>query len=257
MVRPNALRTRLADGRSAIGCWNAIPSPLVAEMLGHCGFDAVMLDLEHGVGDVSTAVDSVIAVQSTPTTALMRVPDDNPATLKRVLDMGIEGVMIPSIHTPEQAERAVAACKYPPRGDRGAALGGIRASRYGLAQDDYLHWTETELLVILQIESVAAVDAIPEIAAVEGVDMLFIGPQDLSGSVGRLRGYDDPAFAEVMARAEKTILDSGVWFGSVPSMGRSAAEMIGSGIQFLCSASDTRLLIDGGINAVTAFRDAR
>jgi 4-hydroxy-2-oxoheptanedioate aldolase len=256
MVRPNALRAKLAEGRPALGCWNAIPNPMVAEMLGHCGFDAILLDYEHGVGDMSTAVNSMIAVQSTPATALMRVPDDDPAIIKRVLDMGIEGVMIPSVDTPEQAERAVAACKYPPRGRRGSALGGIRASRYGMDQDKYQHWTETELLVILQIESVAGVDAIPEIAAVEGVDMLFIGPQDLSGSAGRLRGYDEPAFIETMQRAETAILDSDVWFGSVPSMGRSTAEMIGSGVQFLCSASDTRFLVDGGSKAVAGFRDA-
>ncbi|MEM7444459.1 MAG: aldolase/citrate lyase family protein [Pseudomonadota bacterium] len=255
MIRPNAVRTRLAEGRPAVGCWNAIANPMIAEMLGHCGFDAIMLDHEHGAGDVSTAVASIIAIQSTPAAAMMRVPDDDPATIKRVLDIGIEGVMIPSIETPEQAERAVAACKYPPRGNRGAALTGIRASRYGMAADDYHHWTETELMVILQIESVKAVDAIPEIASVQGVDMLFVGPQDLSGSAGLLRGYDEPAFLAAMERAETAIRDSDVWFGSVPSLGRSDAEMVASGIQFLCKTSDTRLLVGGGLEAAAAFRE--
>lgn len=255
MVRPNALRARLNEGRPAIGCWHAIPNPMIAEMLGLCGFDAVLIDHEHGVGDTVSAVNSLIAVQSTPTTALMRVPDDNPAFIKRALDMGVEGLMIPSVETPEQAERAVAACKYPPRGNRGAALGGIRATRYGLAQDDYQGWAERELLVILQIESLAGVDAIPEIAAIDGVDMLFIGPQDLSGSAGRLRDYDQPAFVDALTRGERAILDSDVWYGSVPSMGRDTAEMIASGARFLCPTSDQRFLMGGGRAAVAAFRD--
>lgn len=255
MVRPNALRARLNEGRPAIGCWHSIPNPMVAEMLALCGFDAILIDHEHGVGDTVSAVNSLIAVQSTPTTALMRVPDDSPAIIKRALDIGLEGLMIPSIETPEQAERAVAACKYPPRGNRGAALGGIRATQYGLAQDAYEPWSEHELLIILQIESLAGVDAIPEIAAIDGVDMLFIGPQDLSGSAGRLRGYEEPTFVNAMTRAEKAILDSDVWYGSVPSMGRDVPEMIAAGAQFLCPTSDQRFLIGGGQAAVAAFRD--
>ena len=127
---------------------------------------------------------------------LVRVPSNDPVAIKRVLDIGAAGVMIPAVDTPEQAEAAVAACRYPPKGKRGMAASIVRASDYGARWRDYVAEAGANLLVMCQIESAAAVDNAARIAAADGVDMLFIGPFDLSANVGHL---GEPDHAEVRA----------------------------------------------------------
>jgi 4-hydroxy-2-oxoheptanedioate aldolase len=119
VYRPNALKRKLAAGKKVLGCWTAIGSPVVTEILGLAGFDYLLLDQEHGLGDPTSLVGQLQAINTTPATSVVRVPWNGHVYLKRVLDAGVEGVMIPSIETAEEARAAVAACLYPPRGRRG------------------------------------------------------------------------------------------------------------------------------------------
>jgi len=186
MFRPNALKARLLAGKRALGCWTVLGAPAVIELLALCGFDFLLLDQEHGFGEPSALLHSLQAMAATPAcSSVVRVPSNDPHYLKRVLDAGVEGVMVPNVETAEDARAIVAACRYPPAGRRGSALGSARASDYGIRSADYRQRAAQELLIVCQIESPRAVENVEAIAAVEGVDVMFIGPHDLSDHDGR------------------------------------------------------------------------
>src|SRR5438105_826850 len=184
MFRPNALKQRLRAGKRALGCWTVLGSPPVIELLAYCGFDYLLLDQEHGFGEPSALLHSLQAMAATPQcSSIVRVPSNDPNYLKRVLDAGVEGVMVPNVETADDARAVVAACRYPPLGRRGSALGSARASDYGIHSTKYKQAAADELPIVCQIESPKAVENIEAIAAVAGVDGLCIGPHDPSASV--------------------------------------------------------------------------
>lgn len=254
MYRKNRFKQRLLAGERCFGCWLHLCSPVAAEVLALAGYDAMVIDHEHGFGDLGGAVQIMQAMSATPASPVLRVPWNDPVVLKRVLDIGPEGVMVPSVNSPEDAGAAVAACRYPPDGVRGAAYGLVRASDYGMAAQDYFSGLQTDLLVICQIEAVEAVDAIPEIAAVDGVDMLFIGPIDLSGSVGKLGRFDDAEVIALRERAEDEIKASGKLLGGLAVPNLSIADMTARGYDFVTAASDISLLRDA---ALAQLKDMR
>src|SRR2546429_3029022 len=193
MFRPNHLKARLRSGKRALGCWTVLGAPAVIELLALCGFDYLLLDQEHGFGEPSALLHSLQAMAATPhCTSVVRVPSNDANYLKRVLDAGVEGVMVPNVETAEDARAVVAACRYPPAGRRGSALGSARASDYGINAPKYRQAAADELLIVCQIESPKAVDNLQAIAAVDGVDGLFLGPHDLSGPAGQPRHLKTP-----------------------------------------------------------------
>lgn len=254
MYRANRFKKRLLGGEPCYGCWLHLCSPVAAEVLALVGYDAMIIDHEHGSGDLVGAIQIMQAMSATPASPIIRVPWNDPVALKRALDTGPEGVMIPSINSADDAEAAVAACRYPPDGMRGAAYGLVRASDYGMAAKEYFENTQDNLLVICQIETAEAVDAIPEIAAVDGVDMLFIGPIDLSGSIGKLGRFDDDAVIALRERAEDAIKASGRLLGglAVPNLG--IADMAARGYDFVTAASDITLLRDAALAQLKEMR---
>ena len=167
MYRENVLKQRLAKGESVFGCWVDTGSCTVIEILGHAGFDFVVIDLEHGQGDIGSATEMIRAAQVTGMSAVIRVPSNDPIFLKRILEVGADSLMIPQIETAVEAQAAVRACRYPPQGARGYAAPVVRASSYGKVKD-YIHRANENLLLILQIESASAVKHAAEIASVEG-----------------------------------------------------------------------------------------
>jgi len=183
----------------------------------------------------------------------MRIPVNDAAYLKRVLDLGVEGIMVPAVNSATEARQVVEACHYPPRGRRGCAIGIVRASNFGMAKD-YAQTIDDNLLIICQIESAEAVEAIPDIAAVPGVDMLFVGPYDLSGSIGKLGQFDDPAVRALIDRAERAILETGIWYGTIPSPVRSIQALTNVGCRLILAGSDIGLLRDAALAQVQAFR---
>ncbi len=245
MYRENRLKARLGAGDKCLGCWLWLGSADAAEILALAGFDVLMIDHEHGPGNFKTAIDIMRAASVGDATMVMRVESDDMAFLKRALDAGVEGVMVPNIETPEQARAVVRACRYPPRGRRGAAFSATRASDYGLRAAEYAQTAADNLLVIAQIESATAVENVEQIAAVEGIDMLFIGPTDLSGSVDKLLAFDDGEVVALIATAERGIKQAGKWLGGIVMAGEDIAAKHARGYDLLVAGGDVVFLREG------------
>ncbi len=253
MFRPNVLKQKLRDGATTFGVWIETGSPTVVEILGHIGFDFILLDLEHGQGELTEAIDALRAAQVTGTPCVIRVPWNDPVNLKRVLDAGFDSIMIPSVETAAEAEAAVRACRYPPQGKRGYAASAVRASGYGAAAD-YMRRSNDELLLIIQLESAEAVGRAAEICAVDGVDVPFLGVNDMAGSIGRLEELDKPEVRALVAQAERAMFASGKPAGTVPSAGARSQELIDAGYRFLPIASDVGLLRDSAGAVLAGLR---
>lgn len=171
----NILKAKLAAGDNCFGMWLHTGSPAVTEIVANAGLDFIIIDLEHGPGDLEVATAMMRATLGTETTPVVRVPSSDPAFLKRIVDAGAQSIIIPMVDTVEEAQGVVDACLYPPLGKRGDAVGIVRASKYGMV-DDYLKTAHEQMLIIPQVESVQAVANAGEIAAISGVDAVFIGP---------------------------------------------------------------------------------
>jgi 4-hydroxy-2-oxoheptanedioate aldolase len=242
MYRPNLLKKRLLSGGKVLGCWATLGHAGVCEILALAGYDFLLVDQEHGIGEPSALVPILQAISATPCTAVIRVPANDPVYLKRVLDIGVEAVMIPGVDTVDDAKAAVAACRYPPQGRRGSATGSIRAANYGLISADYAKTAADNTLIICQIESAKAVDNVDAIGAVEGVDVLFLGPNDLSGSIGKLGQFTDPQVLELLARAETGMKRTAKAMGAIPHAGRTWQQLLEAGYAMMTCASDAARL---------------
>lgn len=250
MYRENQLKKKLLAGKQTISCWLHLASPIAAEIISLIGYDGMVIDLEHGPIDYLGATTLLQAMGASSTSSIIRVPWNDPVEIKRALDTGVEGIMIPSVDTAEAAQAAVAACHYPPRGIRGAAHILNRASSYGLAGERYLHDQAQELLVICQVESLEAVANIEQLVTVDGIDMLFVGPVDLSGSAGGVADYANAVFREARARAERVILESDKQLGGIPIPGDTPRDMFARGYDFVVASSDVLLLRDAAIKCL-------
>ncbi|MEO1103026.1 MAG: aldolase/citrate lyase family protein, partial [Pseudomonadota bacterium] len=202
---PNPIRAALARGETIVAMWMALGSPEIAEAAVHHGFPFVIVDNEHGLSDFAKAVELQRAAQAAGGDVILRVPAADPTLLKLAMDRGFQTIMAPMINTGAQAKAFADACRYPPIGTRGYAAGAIRASGYG-AQKDYLTRSSEEVLLLAQIEHKDAVDNIEAIAATPGIDGLFLGPNDLAGSIGRLEQLDHPDVMALCERMEEATL---------------------------------------------------
>lgn len=190
------LKDRLARGDTTYGAWLTVPHPMVAEIVAGAGFDWVIIDTEHGGFDNENLLVTLVAFNGSPAVPIVRVPWNDAVRIKQILDMGADGILVPMVNTPEEASRAVAACKYPPEGTRG--FGPRRASDYGRNTDRYVADANRSVIVIVQIEHVDAAAAIESILDTPGIDVVCLGPTDMSGSVGALRQFDHPAVVDGM-----------------------------------------------------------
>ena len=255
MATSGDLKQRLIEGRPAIGCWLAMDSPIAAEIVGQAGYDCVMIDHEHGPGTIASAVALMQALGASGCAPYMRVPANDPVLIKRALDAGVAGVMIPAVNSKAEAAAAVAACRYPPRGVRGMAASIVRASNYGADWQDYVQRADDALLVICQIESGAAVDDVEAIAAVAGVDLLFIGPFDLSANLGYLGQPDHPDVRKRIAAVERAAKAAGKLLGAIPTPERSIEDLLAAGYNLILADADSLFLRDGARASVARFRD--
>lgn len=253
-MRPNKVKRLLREGKPAIGTWIGAQSPLLAELLAHAGFDWLVVDCEHGETDVAHVQAMLQAISTTDTVPMVRIPWNDPVYFKRVLDAGAYGVVVPMVLSRADAERAVQASKYPPMGSRG--IGGTRGRLYG--GPDYLEKANEEIVLLVQIEHAEAVRNAEAILSVDGVDGCFIGPNDLSASLGLLPGLGpaDPRFQEavatVLAAARRCGKAAGIHTFDVASLLQRQRE----GFQFLALGSDLRFLSQAVGEALTAVRRA-
>jgi len=179
----NWIRSRIKNGEKLFGTWLGLGSETVTEIIGQAGFDWLLLDQEHGLGGPVDLLSQLQALSNSAAAPIVRVPINEPVHFKFALDAGAAGIMVPWVNSPEEAKRTVLAGRYPPRGIRGLSS-SVRASRYGCDFKRYFAEANDQVTTIVQVETAEAVDRIDEIAAVDGVDVLFIGPGDLSLSLG-------------------------------------------------------------------------
>jgi 2-keto-3-deoxy-L-rhamnonate aldolase RhmA len=250
----NAFRHLLkAAGHAApVGTWIMSASPIVAEAVGHAGFDWGVIDMEHAPADVMEVVLLLQALGNTKLVPVVRVPWNDAVAVKRVLDAGAQTVMFPYVQSAAEAGRAVAATRYPPAGVRGVS-GMSRASRYG-TQPNYLKQADAGLGVILQLETQAALQQLEQIAAVPGVDALFIGPADLSASMGFVGQLAHPKVMQAMGDAVQRCKGLGMPVGTLGATPETVAQYRAMGFDYLAVGSDIGLLMQGAQGAVHALR---
>lgn len=193
---PNPLRRRLLQGETLIGCWSALGSPITTEVLGLAGFDWILLDGEHAPNDVLSFVPQLMALKDSASIPVVRPPQNDPVVIKRLLDIGFYNILVPYVETQEDAVQAVASTRYPPQGIRGVSV-GHRNNGYGTIPD-YFNTINDHIGVIVQVESRLGVENVDAIAAVEGVDALFVGPGDLSAALGYLGQPNHPEVQKVI-----------------------------------------------------------
>ena len=193
------IRERILAGEVSHGSWLSMGSATAAEMMGLAGFDWVMIDLEHGWGQQSMVLPQMRALSSSKTSAFVRVSTNNPSNILQVLDLGAVGVMVPQIQNVKEAREAVASMHYPPRGKRGM-VGFTPATKFGLQADQYREQVEDQIVGIIQIETASVLQDLDAIAAIEGADVLFIGPGDLTLSLGIYGQFDHPKYLDAIER---------------------------------------------------------
>ncbi|MFB3881043.1 MAG: HpcH/HpaI aldolase/citrate lyase family protein [Armatimonadota bacterium] len=248
----NWIRDRVLKGEIVSGTWLNLGSSITAEIAGLAGFDWVVVDLEHGAGGHDSALHQLQAISATPAAPIVRVAWNEAPRVKRVLDLGAAGAVIPWITSAEEAKQAVAAMRYPPQGIRGAAS-MTRAADFGAKQKEYLATANEKLLTVAQIETERTLANLDGIAAVDGVDVLFVGPFDLSLSMGIPTQYADPRFrsalAQVVAAARKHHKAPGILLSKPDQLEQTVAD----GFTFIGLGSDGGVLAEGMRSIAGAF----
>ena len=201
---PNSFKRDLLAGKKLIGCWSSLSNAITTEVLGVAGFDWILLDGEHSPNDVTTFIPQLMALKDSASAPVVRPSSNNEVEIKRLLDAGFYNFLIPFVESAAEAKRAVAATRYPPMGIRGVSV-SQRSNRYGTVPD-YFKSINDHICVMLQIESRAGAAAAREIAALDGVDCIFVGPSDLAAGFGHLGNANHPevqaAIAAVFADAK-------------------------------------------------------
>ncbi len=250
-MRENLVRKRWAAGEPALGAWLTIPSSFSAETIAHAGFDWVCIDMQHGVIEYAQAVLMLQGFSSTDVTPLIRVPWNEPGIIGKSLDAGARGIIIPMVNSPEEARAAVAACRYAPLGKR--SYGPLRANtHYG---PDYFANANTDIICLVMIETRQAVEQVDAILSTPGVDAVYVGPADLSLTLGLSPAADHPEaiFKDALTR----IVDSCRRHNVVPGTAGNAAvapKRIEQGFRLVEVANDSRLLSAGAEQALRQVR---
>jgi len=237
---PNDFRRRLIARERLIGCWLSLASPITAEVMGLAGFDWLLLDAEHAPNDVLSLIPQLMALKDSPSAPVVRPPANDSVIIKRLLDAGFYNFLIPFVETAEQARSAVAATRYPPAGVRGVSV-AQRGNRYG-AVADYFTGVNEQIAVAVQIESPAGVAAAGDVAMVDGVDALFIGPSDLAAGMGHFGRPDHPDVQAAIAAVVAVATRAGKAVGILAPVEADAHRYLGQGVNMVAVGSDLGLL---------------
>lgn len=228
--------------KTEIGSWITLNHPSIAEIMSEAGFDWLCVDMEHSVTDYFEAQQLISTIQSKGIAAFVRVGENNTRIIKRILDAGADGIIVPSVNSRRDAIKAVEAVKYPPFGKRGVGL--ARAQKYGFGFEEYRDKVTKEIRLIVQIEHIQAIDELEAIIETEGVDGTFIGPYDLSGSMGKPGQFNDEDVKNVLAKYEEIAKRYKKLIGYhviLPDFGK-VVEKINAGYNFLAFSTDTLFL---------------
>ena len=250
------IKQKLKNKQPSIGTWMTIAHPSIAEILAMAGYEWVVIDTEHSAVDVSQVFGLLIAVEQRGAVPLVRLAGIDPIQAKAVLDSGAAGVIVPMVNTKADAELVVSMTKFPPMGKRGVGL--ARAQGYGLDFDDYVKRNNADSLVIVQIEHIDAVNNIEEILSVPGIDGTFIGPYDLSLSLGVPGQLSHPLVTEAKEKVLKAALKHGLVAGThivQPATAASECEIaVKEGYTFIAVGADNLFLRDGAKNLYSDIR---
>ena len=246
----------MQSGEQLNGCFINLFSPAVTEIVSQAGYDTLLIDLEHGPGDYMGAITHMQSMAGSNATPLIRVVDSHSSTIKKAMDIGPHGIMVPNVRNAEEARHVVEARCYPPKGFRGAAPPVVRGSQYGLNLEDYFRFLEEDFLTIVQVESLEAVEDLENICDVDGVDMIFVGPTDLSGALGKMGDYDSDAFRQAFERIEKVTLDKGKLLGTIPFPNWSTQRLYENGHHLVLCGFDAVMVRESALSNVKEARAA-
>jgi len=253
-MKKNPLKRKLQNNEQSYGSWITIPNILIPELLAPAGFDWLVVDMEHSSIELGDLLSLIISIENNDMVPLVRVGENNPNLIKRVMDAGAYGVIVANVCNKNEAEAAVSSIKYPPVGTRGVGL--YRAQGFGRSFEEYKKWLTEESIVIVQIEHIDAVNNIDAILSTSGIDAFMIGPYDLSGSLGKPGDFDAPevkdALKTVMEAARKHNIPAG--FHSVSSDPQEALKRINQGYNFLAFSLDSIFLGDAACRAMSELR---
>ncbi|HXI67529.1 MAG TPA: aldolase/citrate lyase family protein, partial [Steroidobacteraceae bacterium] len=243
-------------GRPQIGLWLGLADPYTAELFATTGFDWLAIDAEHGPNDPRSVLAQLQAMAPYPAQPVVRTASSDAVLLKQYLDIGAQTLLVPMVDSAEQAQRIVAATRYPPAGIRGVGSALARASRWNQV-GDYLRSCAQEICVLVQVESAVGLDNLPAIAATEGVDGVFFGPADLAASLGLLGKTADQRVQEAIVRGIGTVRAAGKAAGILTADPALARKYLDAGALFVAVGIDTLLLIRAAGDLRALFADAR
>ena len=251
----NPVKNKLKNGQKTIGGFLQTLSPVAAEIMAQAGFDWLIVDLEHSPGDFANLQAQLQAMNGSGVVPFARAPWNDMVAIKRILDTGVMGVLVPYVNTREEAEAAVAACKYPPQGVRGVA-GSPRAAGYTGNTMPYLSSANDETIVMIAVETMEAVGNLDGILEVEGLDGIFIGPVDLASSMGYLGDPGQAEVQETIARIESKVFASDKFLGTLAATWDKANACFEKGYQWMVVMQDGATLVGASRQAVSRFRDS-
>jgi 2-keto-3-deoxy-L-rhamnonate aldolase RhmA len=240
-VADRSIKERLKSGEKILASWVYGLHPVNGEIMAIAGYPALLIDQEHGPVEIETIHLLMMAAQAHGSQAMVRVPSHDPNHVKRLLDLGVQTVMFPMVSSVAEAEAVVAACIYPPHGRRGLATGGIRASRYG-TDKSYISTYRERQLIMVQIETLGGLEQVDAIAGTEGVDLIFVGPNDLAATMGFIGQRDHPKVREAIDHIVAVTKRRGKLLGTVPTEQRDAKSLFAAGFDLVISGSDVALL---------------
>lgn len=249
----NSFKAALGQPSARIGLWLGLADAYCAEICATAGFDWLLIDGEHAPNDLRSMLRSLQALAAYGAAPVVRLPHGEPALIKQVLEIGANTLLVPMVETAEQARALVQAMRYPPEGGRGVGSGLARSSRWGGIQD-YLHTANEDVCLLVQAESKLALENIEEIAAVSGVDGVFIGPADLSASMGYLGQPGHPEVRVAIEHAFRQLAKQGKPFGILATDESLARHYIAFGAKFVAVGVDATLLAQATRNLAARFK---
>ncbi|MBD3765083.1 MAG: aldolase [Rhodobacterales bacterium] len=245
----NPLKSRLRAPGMIPAAWVELANPDVAEILVRHGWDVIVIDGEHGVGDIEDWVTCARAVEAAGGQVILRLPEGSDALIKRTLDRGFRSFVVPMVNTRAQAERVVSAFLYPGRGHRGYAAPIVRGSGWGTRPGYARDLAHDEVVIMLQCEHVEAVANLDAILQVPGIDAIFLGPNDLAASAGHLERMEHPEVQALLAQIETTCARHGMPLATVRGAGRDWADLDRLGYRLVAGVNEVSLLAEAALRA--------
>lgn len=251
-IRENIFKKKILQFEKQIGIWSCLSSNTVAEILSVVGFDWIVIDMEHSPNDIQEVLTQLQIIQGFSSEPIVRVPWNEPVMVKRVLDMGAQTILFPYVENEYEALAAVQSTRYPPRGVRGV-MSAARMNKYGTVVD-YYNKADEQICVLVQCETKKAIDNISKVAAVEGIDGIFLGPSDLSASIGKIGKFEDEEVQTLIYKGLESCKKGNKPAGILTAKKNYAKKYVEDGFTYVAINSDTNLIARSAENLLKEFK---